>query len=83
MKARCGREIQRYTTLGGSTHRPITDSKGSTLSERTRTEYLCVQSWQQIQLTCLLRVEVSGGVKHKEWLRADLCNRLYVVYKMT
>jgi hypothetical protein len=72
MKARCGLEIQRYTHRFTS----ISDSKESTLSERIRTEYSCIQLWEQIQLTCLQGVEVSGGVKRKEWLRADFCNRL-------
>jgi hypothetical protein len=33
MKASCGHEILTYTTLGGSTHRPVSEGKGSTLSE--------------------------------------------------
>ena len=72
----CEHEIQMCTKLGGSTRRLISDSKGSTLSEKIRAEYICIQLWEQIQLTCLQRVEVSGGVKHKEWFRAYLSNRL-------
>jgi len=32
---------------GGSTNRPVSDGKGSTLSETIRTECICRRLWEQ------------------------------------
>jgi len=78
MKTRCGHEIQRYTALGGSTQRPISDSKGSTPSERIRTEFICIQLWEQIQLTCLQWRHETRRMAPRRFLQQTV-----VVYKIT